>query len=66
MAYMDHARYAESLRTTLASTRIVTERFAHMVPPGTVAIVVRDPHLAYAKLLTRLHPEALRPEPVLG
>lgn len=66
VAYMDHARYAESLRTTLAGACIVAERFAHMVPSGTVAIVVRDPHLAYAKLLARLHPEALRPRPVLG
>ena len=66
LAYMDHARYAESLRATLAGACIVTERFAHMVPSGTVAIIVRDPHLAYAKLLTRLHPDALRPRPVLG
>lgn len=66
VAYMDHARYAESLRATLAGACIVTERFAHMVPSGTVAIVVRNPHLAYAKLLARLHPEALRPAPVLG
>lgn len=66
VAYMDHGRYAEALRATLAGVCIVTERFADIVPPGTVAIVVRDPHLAYAKLLARLHPEALRPEPVLG
>lgn len=63
---MDHARYAESLRTTLAGACIVAERFAHMVPSGTVAIIVRDPHFAYAKLLARLHPEALRPRPVLA
>lgn len=66
VAYMDHAGHAESLRTTLAGACIVADRFAHMVPSGTVAIIVRDPHLAYAKLLTRLHPEALRPRPVLG
>lgn len=66
MAYMDHAGHAESLRTTLAGACIVAERFAHMVPPSTVAIIVRDPHLAYAKLLARLHPETLRPRPVLG
>lgn len=66
VAYMDHARYAKALRATLAGACIVAERFAHMVPSGTVAIVVRDPHLTYAKLLARLHPEALRPETVLG
>ncbi|POR52618.1 UDP-3-O-[3-hydroxymyristoyl] glucosamine N-acyltransferase [Bosea psychrotolerans] len=66
VAYMDHGRHAEALRGTLAGACVIMERFADMVPPGTVAIVVRDPHLAYAKLLARLHPEALRPETVLG
>ncbi|MGA0565420.1 UDP-3-O-(3-hydroxymyristoyl)glucosamine N-acyltransferase [Ancylobacter sp. VNQ12] len=66
VAYMDHARYAESLRATLAGACVVTERFAHMVPSGTVAIVVRNPHVTYATLLARLHPDALRPQSVLG
>ncbi|WP_428031699.1 UDP-3-O-(3-hydroxymyristoyl)glucosamine N-acyltransferase [Ancylobacter sp.] len=66
VAYMDHVRHAESLRATLAGACIVTQRFVDMVPSGTVAIVVRDPRMAYARLLARLHPEALRPEPVLA
>jgi len=66
VAYMDHARYAEALRATLAGACIVAERFAHMVPSGTVALVVRDPHRTYAQMLARMHPEALRPAPVLG
>ncbi len=66
VAYMDHARYAEALRATLAGACIVAERFAHMVPSGTVALVVRDPHRTYAQMLARMHPEALRPTPVLG
>lgn len=66
LAYMDHGRYAEALRATVAGACVVAERFAHMVPSGTVALVVGNPHLAYARLLARLHPEALRPAIVLG
>jgi UDP-3-O-[3-hydroxymyristoyl] glucosamine N-acyltransferase len=66
LAYMDHSRYAAPLRRTRAGACLVPERFAHMVPPGTVAVVVPDPHWAYARLLARLHPGELRPGPVLG
>jgi UDP-3-O-[3-hydroxymyristoyl] glucosamine N-acyltransferase len=66
VAYMDHARYADSLRATLAGACIVSKRFAHMVPSRTVALVVSNPYLAYAKLLALLHPDALQPRPVLG
>ncbi|MER8577647.1 UDP-3-O-(3-hydroxymyristoyl)glucosamine N-acyltransferase [Mesorhizobium sp. M0142] len=66
IAYIDHARYTNALRTTKAGACFVTERFAHLVPPGTVPITVRDPRLVYAKVLARLHPEALRAAPLLG
>ncbi|TIV72634.1 MAG: UDP-3-O-(3-hydroxymyristoyl)glucosamine N-acyltransferase [Mesorhizobium sp.] len=66
IAYIDHMRYADALRATRAGACFVTERFAHMVPSGTVPIVVGNPRLAYASVLARLHPEALRPEPFWG
>ncbi|MFD1304144.1 UDP-3-O-(3-hydroxymyristoyl)glucosamine N-acyltransferase [Methylobacterium marchantiae] len=66
VAYMDHARYAEALRETRAGACILPERFAHLVPAGTVAIVVRDPHTAFAKVLARLHPDLMRPPPHLA
>lgn len=66
VAYMDHVRYVEALQATLAGVCIVTERFAPMVPSGTVPLVVRDPHWAYAQMLARMHPEALRPPPIFG
>lgn len=63
VAYMDDARYAASLCETRAGVCIVSNRFADMVPSETVAIVVNDPHMAYATMLSRLHPELMRPEP---
>lgn len=65
IAYMDHVRHTEPLQATRAGACLISERFAHIVPSGTVAIVVLNPHLAYAKLLARPHPEALRPKPLL-
>ncbi|MER8429546.1 LpxD N-terminal domain-containing protein [Mesorhizobium caraganae] len=63
IAYIDHARYANALRTTKAGACFVSERFAHIVPAGTIPIIVRDPRLVYARVLARLHPEALRAAP---
>jgi UDP-3-O-[3-hydroxymyristoyl] glucosamine N-acyltransferase len=66
VAYMDDARYADALRTTRAGACVIAERFAQMVPGHTVPLIVRDPYRAYAKLLARLHPEAMRPEPIFS
>ncbi|TJW07081.1 MAG: UDP-3-O-(3-hydroxymyristoyl)glucosamine N-acyltransferase [Mesorhizobium sp.] len=66
IAYIDDARYAGALRTTKAGACFVLKRLAHMVPSGTIPIVVRDPRLVYARILARLHPEALRAAPLLG
>ena len=66
LVYMDHPRHAAKLQRTRAGACLVLERFAHLVPSHTVALVVPDPRWAYAKLLARLHPEELKPRPVLG
>lgn len=59
-AYMDHARYIEDLRQTRAAACFVSERFKHLVPRGTIALVVRHPYVDFARLLARLRADALR------
>ena len=66
IAYMDNARYAETLGATRAGVCLVSPRFASRVPAETVALVLRDPYRAYAGLLARLHPEAARPGSLFG
>ncbi|RWB25154.1 MAG: UDP-3-O-(3-hydroxymyristoyl)glucosamine N-acyltransferase [Mesorhizobium sp.] len=66
IAYIDHARYTDALRITKAGACLVTERFAEIVPSGTVPITVREPRLVFARILARLHPEALRAAPLIG
>jgi UDP-3-O-[3-hydroxymyristoyl] glucosamine N-acyltransferase len=66
LAYMDNARYGEALARTRAGACLVGTRFSARCPPGTVALVTRDPYRAYAALLARLHPDALRPGSQFG
>ena len=66
LAYMDNARYGDALAATRAGACLVSPRFAVRVPAGTVALVLRDPYRAYATLLGRLHPDALRPGSQFG
>ncbi len=66
LAYMDNARYGEALAATGAGLCLVSPRFAPRVPVGTVGLVLRDPYRAYAGLLGRLHPDALRPGSQFG
>jgi UDP-3-O-[3-hydroxymyristoyl] glucosamine N-acyltransferase len=66
LAYMDNARYGEALAATRAGAVLVSRRFAAKVPEGSAALVVADPHRAYAAVLARLHPSALRPASGFG
>lgn len=62
IAYMDNPRYAEALDTTAAGIVIVSGRFAARVPDRAVALVCADPYRAFAAVLARLHPMAMRPQ----
>ena len=66
LAYMDNARYAKALAATRAAACLVSPRFAPRVPPTTVALVVPDPHRAYATILARVYPTAMRPQSTFG
>ncbi|MFB0489499.1 UDP-3-O-[3-hydroxymyristoyl] glucosamine N-acyltransferase [Methylobacterium sp. OAE515] len=66
LAYMDNARYGDALAATRAGACLVSPRFAARCPAGTVSLISRDPYRAYAVLLSRLHPDALRPGSQFG
>jgi UDP-3-O-[3-hydroxymyristoyl] glucosamine N-acyltransferase len=61
LSYMDNPRYAEALDATRAGVCLAGKRFAQRVPKGTVALVCADPYRAYAAVLARLYPTAMRP-----
>jgi UDP-3-O-[3-hydroxymyristoyl] glucosamine N-acyltransferase len=66
LAYMDNARYADTLLSTRAGVCLVSKRFAGRVPPTTVALVTPHPYEAFAKALARLYPGAMRPGSSFG
>jgi UDP-3-O-[3-hydroxymyristoyl] glucosamine N-acyltransferase len=61
LAYMDNAKYAEAIAATRAGACFVSKRFAARIPAGTVALVTPQPYDAFAKVLARLYPGAMRP-----
>jgi UDP-3-O-[3-hydroxymyristoyl] glucosamine N-acyltransferase len=63
---MDSAKYAHALATTGAGACFVSKRFADRVPGGTVALVTQHPYDAFAQVLARLYPGAMRPGSTFG
>ncbi len=61
VAYIESGKYAEALAQTRAGVCLVPARFRDAVPAGAVALVCKQPHLAFARVMTRLYPEAARP-----
>ena len=66
IAYVESGKYAAALAATRASVCLVPARLAGTAPPGTVAVVCRQPHAAFARVVARLYPEALRPSSSFG
>ncbi|MFC0283266.1 UDP-3-O-(3-hydroxymyristoyl)glucosamine N-acyltransferase [Camelimonas abortus] len=66
IAYMDNARYVQALAGTRAGAVLVSERFAARAPGSAAVLVCRDPHRAFAQVLGRLFPDAMRPGSFFG
>jgi UDP-3-O-[3-hydroxymyristoyl] glucosamine N-acyltransferase len=66
IAYMDNAKYVGALEGTQAGVCLVSKRFAARVPAGVVALVSGDPYRAFAQVLSRYFPGAMRPGSFFG
>src|SRR3569832_2887061 len=53
-------QYLEALRKTGAGAVIVSQDLLSEVPSGTIAVVAKNPHLAFVELLDRLYPQDTR------
>ncbi len=49
LSYLDSRRFLPALRATRAAAVLLRAEHAAEVPAGTVALVVADPHLAFAR-----------------
>ena len=61
LAFLDNPKYAGLLDTTRAAACFVPPRFKARVPATTVALVAPEPYRAFAIVLGKVYPEALRP-----
>lgn len=66
LTFLDNKKYIGDLATTRASACLVHARLADRVPEGTVAIVTSDPYRAFATVVGRFYPTALRLEGAYG
>ncbi len=56
MSFLDNRRYAPALEATRAGAVIVPPDMAERMPAGSVAIVTKEPYLAWARVAALFHP----------
>jgi UDP-3-O-[3-hydroxymyristoyl] glucosamine N-acyltransferase len=56
VSFIDNRRYAEVLAATHAGAVIVHPAMVSRVPPGSIAIVTKEPALAWARVAALFHP----------
>lgn len=66
LTFLDNKKYADQLETTQASACLVHPRFADKVPAGVVALTTNDPYRAFATVVGRFYPAALKLEGAYG
>ena len=66
LTFLDNKKYVDRLAETRASACLVHGRFADRVPEGVVALVTADPYRAFATVVGRFYPAALKLEGAYG
>jgi UDP-3-O-[3-hydroxymyristoyl] glucosamine N-acyltransferase len=56
VSVLHNIKYIPALEQTQAGLVLIAEPQAHRVPPASAALIVPDPHLAWAKIATLFHP----------
>jgi UDP-3-O-[3-hydroxymyristoyl] glucosamine N-acyltransferase len=62
LVFLDNPKYAENLALTQATACLLQAKFAALVPKQTVALVTAEPYAAFALVVEKLFPEAMRPQ----
>jgi UDP-3-O-[3-hydroxymyristoyl] glucosamine N-acyltransferase len=66
VAFFDNRRYVAALAGTSAGACFCAVHDVGLVPDGTIALTVRRPPEAFARVAAALYPSAMRPQPVLA
>lgn len=59
LSFFDNSKYRGQLATTRAGYCLVSQRFVHLVPSGTVALVSAEPYMDFARIAAHLYPASL-------
>ena len=60
LSFLDNTKYLQAFLETKASVVLIAKKFENRVPENVTAIVVRAPYAAYAEVVGRLIPAALK------
>ena len=66
LTFFENVKYADDLARTRALACLVHPKYADKVPAGTIALVSQEPYRAFALVLGKLFPSALRPMSSFG
>lgn len=68
LSFFNHDKYKDELSSTKAGAVLIEEKYAHLLPQDTVAIITNEPYLklALASKMFAYKISAKRSEPVLG
>ena len=61
LSFFDNKKYAPQLKVTGAGACLIEARYAELLPPDTVGLIVDQPYHALAKSLQMLYPTAMQP-----
>ncbi|MTI16661.1 UDP-3-O-(3-hydroxymyristoyl)glucosamine N-acyltransferase [Rhodobacteraceae bacterium RKSG542] len=64
LVFIDNPKYVDQLETTDATACLVAKKYVDRVPEGVIPLLTKEPYKALAKVLAKLHPEAMKPLPV--
>ncbi len=56
ISFLTNRQYSDVLRDTRAGAVVLDPKLAHLVPPGTIALVSKRPVLAWARVAALFHP----------
>ncbi|MBW3098494.1 UDP-3-O-(3-hydroxymyristoyl)glucosamine N-acyltransferase [Pseudohoeflea coraliihabitans] len=64
ITFIKARRARNQLKQSSASAVLCSAELAEFVPQGVAALIVDNPEQAFAQVAARLHPEAMRPQPI--
>jgi UDP-3-O-[3-hydroxymyristoyl] glucosamine N-acyltransferase len=66
LVFLDNPKYADNLAKTQAAACLLQAKYAALVPEQTIALVTPEPYTAFATVVEKLFPAAMRPQSIYG